>query len=278
MFDGIEVRSKREGTINNELFTLYRDKRQAILTSKKYKGLQALDKTMFSPYPDLELLNQQLDKFKNESKIRDSILLKIKTDFITEHKDNMVSPFILLYEDYRFDDIYSTEQIVSFFNIFNKNLKNNRYYKATEKYAIANKNTSIGVVLNNFSLKNRNNKDVSLSSLKGKYVLIDFWAYWCKPCIASFPHLEKLLKKYKKENFEILGISSDPNNEKWIKALNQHKPSWIQVIDSKDKEVSKQFNVAKLPTTFLIDKENKVIAIDLYGDELDRELEVIFGY
>ncbi|WP_303316528.1 TlpA disulfide reductase family protein [Flavivirga abyssicola] len=277
-FTGTEVRSKRSGTINNVLFTQYRDQRHKVLTSPEFIDVRALDKTSFALYTDFDLLNKQMRQFKSKSYRRDSILIKIKKDFIIEHKDKMVSPYIVLFEDYRFDDVFETKEIIDFFDAYDKSLDGNRYYESMERYVTASRNTAIGITLADFALKNRNGETISLSSFRDKYVLIDFWAYWCTPCIAAFPHLEKLREKYKAEDFEILGISSDPNHEQWIKALDKHKPSWTQVIDNKEKTVSKQFNIAKLPTTFLVDKEGKVMAIDLYAEDLDNELETIFGH
>lgn len=278
MFSGIELRAKRTGSVNNELFTEYRDKRHAILTNPEYIDLRALDKTMFDLYADFELLNTQLKQFRAKSDKRDPLLYNLKKDFILKHNNKMVSPYIVLFEDYRFDDAFEPSEIIAFFDNYSESLDGNIYYNVLKDYVSNSRNTAIGITLKDFSLKNRNGEDVSLSSFKGKYLLLDFWAYWCKPCVASFPHLEKLRKKYKNDKFEILGISSDPNHEKWIKALDQHTPSWIQVIDTKDKKVSTQFNIAKLPTTFLVDAEGKVMAIDLYAEDLDAELEAIFGH
>ncbi|OEK06127.1 hypothetical protein A8C32_19035 [Flavivirga aquatica] len=277
-FTGIEVRAKRTGTINNTLFTQYRDKRYNILTSPEFVKVRAFDKTMFDLYADFDLLNKQMHQFKNISSKRDSMLMKIKKDFIVKHNDKMVSPYIVLFEDYRFNDAFNAKEIIDFFDAYDNSLNGNKYYESIKKYVVASRNTAVGITLADFALKNRNGETISLSSFKGKYVLIDFWAYWCKPCVAAFPHLEKLRKKYRTDGFEILGISSDPNQEQWIKALNKHKPSWTQVIDNKEKTVSKQFNISKLPTTFLIDKEGKIIAIDLYAEDLDNELHTIFGH
>lgn len=277
-FTGIEVRAKRTGTINNELFTQYRDKRHAVLKSQEYLKVRALDKTMFDLYADLDTLNNQIQRFDKELFKRDSILTKHKNDFILQHKNEMVSPYIVLFEDLRFDDVFTPKQIIDIFDSYNNTLKDNRYYKSIENYVTQSRNTAVGITLADFTLKNRDDKPVSLSSFKGKYVLIDFWAYWCKPCVAAFPHLEKLRKKYKTDGFEILGISSDPNHEKWIKALDTHKPSWTQVIDDDKKTISKKFNIAKLPTTFLIDNEGKIMAIDLYDEDLDYTLKTIFGH
>ena len=276
--NGVEVRSKRTGTINNELFTAYRNKRNEIIKSPKFIELRALDKSFFDLDADLDLMNKQMSQFSKRSIERDSILINLKTEFILAHNDKMVSPYILLLEDDRFDDVFKAKEIISFFDNFSKKLSGNMYYDRVEQFVNNSRSSAVGITLLDFSLKNREGKTVSLSSFKDKYVLIDFWAYWCKPCIAAFPHLEKLLKKYKKDGFDVLGISSDSNYEKWIKMLDKHQPSWTQVIDTDDKKISKQFNIVKLPTTFLIDKQGAVLAIDLSAVDLDAKLFEIFGH
>ncbi len=134
-----------------------------------------------------------------------------------------------------------------------------------------------------FTLKTDKGEDFSLSSLKGQYVLIDFWASWCKPCRASFPHVKELYAKYHDKGFEVVGITNDTNNEMWLKAIEEDQTPWIHVADRfpsnpAPAEIISLYGMDFLPSTVLIDANGIIIAKLLHGDELDKKLEEIFGF
>ena len=116
---------------------------------------------------------------------------------------------------------------------------------------------------------------IRLSSLKGKVVLIDFWASWCGPCRSSNKSFVKLYPKYKDKGFEILGISLDESDEAWKKAITKDKVSWLQVIDRGGWEAKTaiNWNIMALPTSYLMDKEGRLIAMDLEKKELEKALK-----
>jgi len=147
----------------------------------------------------------------------------------------------------------------------------------TEKQ-LAETKLSIGSDAPDFSLKTPEGKVVSLSSFKGKYLLIDFWASWCAPCRQENPNMVKLYKKYKDKDFTILGVSLDKDNDPWIKAIKMDKLIWTQVSDLKfwDSPVAMIYNIKAIPYSILIDKEGKIIAKGIRGKELEEKLaEVI---
>lgn len=107
-------------------------------------------------------------------------------------------------------------------------------------------------------------KTVKLSGLKGKVVLIDFWASWCGPCRKAMPGLRKLYAAHKSKGFEIYGISLDERKGDWTKAIGADKITWIQVNEPGGWEsaTAKAWNIEHLPSSFLLDKEGKIVAVD----------------
>jgi peroxiredoxin len=124
------------------------------------------------------------------------------------------------------------------------------------------------------SLPDLNGKLVSLSDLKGKVVLIDFWASWCGPCRHNNPHLVKLYNKYHGKGLEIYGVSLDENMNNWKKAVHHDKLAWIQVIDDKGWEApsASSYGVDMIPSSFLIDRRGVIRTINAEGPELESSV------
>jgi peroxiredoxin len=120
---------------------------------------------------------------------------------------------------------------------------------------------------------------VKLSSLRGKVVLIDFWASWCGPCRITNRKMIKIYPKYKDKGFEILGISLDKDWTDWKKAVEKDKITWLQVNDNGgwEAKTGEKWNIYQIPTSFLVDKEGKVVAMDLEGKELEKAIRELLG-
>ena len=116
---------------------------------------------------------------------------------------------------------------------------------------------------------------VSLASLNGKVVLIDFWASWCGPCRASIPGVVKLYKKYKSRGFEVFGVSIDSKKEDWLNAISKDKITYTQVNDAAgwSSPVAEKYGVYAIPNTFLLDKTGKIVAMNLDGIELENKIK-----
>jgi peroxiredoxin len=131
----------------------------------------------------------------------------------------------------------------------------------------------LGKMASGFILPDSSGNKVSLSSYKGKYVLIDFWASWCIPCRAENPNVVKAYEQFKDKNFDVLGISIDTSKPSWIKALQEDQLIWKNVLDNG--AVAKQYNISSVPSNFLLDPNGKIIARNLRGDQIINELQKI---
>ncbi len=123
-----------------------------------------------------------------------------------------------------------------------------------------------------FTLTDKDGKEVSLESFRGKYVLIDFWASWCQPCRLENPNVVKAYHAYNKKGFEIIGVSVDRDADAWLKAIKDDGLVWAQVSDSEG-TVAEQYAVQTIPNTLLLDKDGVIIATNLRGDALEEKLQ-----
>jgi thiol-disulfide isomerase/thioredoxin len=121
---------------------------------------------------------------------------------------------------------------------------------------------------------------LTLSSLKGKVILLDFWASWCGPCRSSNRQLVKLYSRYKDKGFEILGVSLDENKKDWIKAISKDKIKWLQINDAGgwDAKTAIDWNISQIPTSFLVGRDGKIIAMDLEKAELEKALAALLDH
>lgn len=137
---------------------------------------------------------------------------------------------------------------------------------------------AVGQVAPDIALPNPDGEIVSLSSLRGNYVLVDFWAKWCKPCRMENPNVVRMYNKYNDQGFEVYGVSLDRKREDWLQAIEEDGLHWTQVSDLKfwNSKAAEIYNIKAIPFALLLDPEGVIIAKNLRGAALEEKLAEIF--
>ncbi|WP_127126655.1 TlpA disulfide reductase family protein [Pseudoflavitalea rhizosphaerae] len=196
--------------------------------------------------------------------------------FVEAHADSYIGAFILA----RYQAVIASDELEKLYNMLGTDQKSTA---AGESIAIrieGMKKAVTGNQVGEFTLNTPKDEPVAFSSFRGKYVLIDFWSSWCGPCKASFPHMKEVYKKYRSDQFEIVGISIDEDKSAWLKELNTQQLPWPQLLDNKKIYIS-EFAVTGVPTVYLISPEGKImmkeIGFDKNGNgKIENKLKELF--
>lgn len=200
--------------------------------------------------------------------------IKPKTEaFISENPASVASAYLVRRTFYYEDE----EKLALYFNKLQKDALSSKYGIDIRKKVEINAKTGVGQMAMDFSQNDADGKAIALSSFKGKYVLIDFWASWCGPCRKENPNVVKAYNEYKDKGFTILGVSLDQKKEPWLKAIEKDQLTWTHVSDLKfwQNEVAVQYGIQSIPANLLIDPTGKIIAKNLRGEVLAKKLEEI---
>ncbi|MBV8251519.1 MAG: AhpC/TSA family protein [Chitinophaga sp.] len=225
------------------------------------------------------LKNASLLRAANNDKVN-----QLRMDFIKQYPNSFVSLYFLS----GLVNSISLNELKSAYASLGAKLKSNAIAKKIATKIHNMESTAVGKAAIPINKKDMNGNLVNLGTLKGKYVLIDFWGSWCGPCRQSHPILKALYAKYKDKGFEILGIAHETgaslaeSEKAWKTAIQQDDIPWLQVLNNQDIEkfdAVKAYGVSAFPTKILLDKEGKIVA-RFVGDEdaFEKKLKEIFGY
>lgn len=248
---------------------------------KDFMDFQQIFNPIFGALTTLSNQIQQADGPKRDELVKQyqEVLKKLNTEvprFVTSKKSSYVSPFLL----------FNTAQVAESpselerrFMLLDEKIRNSETGKNLSNYIAYMKVGSIGSQALDFTQADPDGNPIKLSSFKGKYVLVDFWASWCRPCRVENPNVVKAFEKFKDKNFTVLGVSLDSNKEAWLKAIEADNLKWPHVSDLKqwNNEVAAMYHVTSIPQNFLIGPDGKILAKDLRGEDLEKKLCELLG-
>ncbi|MCX6269420.1 MAG: TlpA disulfide reductase family protein [Bacteroidetes bacterium] len=205
----------------------------------------------------------------------DAMMKKQLQDFAKKNNKTVVSPYLVMRNSWQFE-LPELEELV---NTMDTTLNGSPYLQILQKRIDILKRVAVGQIAPDFTMNDSVGNPVTLSSLKGKVLLVDFWASWCSPCRAENPSVVKAYQDFGKKGFDILGCSFDQNREKWMKAVKADNLTWTQVSDLKGwgNAAGKLYGVNSIPANVLLDKDHKIIGRNLRGEDLHNMLVEIFG-
>ena len=196
---------------------------------------------------------------------------------MTENLDNYFGLYLLT-------NIISSmdgDEIIAWLDKFDDAVRNTTLAQEVRAHAEAMNNTSVGSKFIDITLPDADGNEIALSSLvgEGKYVLLDFWASWCMPCIRELPFLVKTYELYHDKGFEIYGVSLDRDIESWITAMKDNAMTWpnVSIIDNEEQTATTDYAVQSIPANFLIDPDGNIIAKNLRGEEVQTKIAELLG-
>jgi peroxiredoxin len=268
-------------TITGDVNDLPNLKVQGSATEASFEVFQKKFNHLFEK---INVVNQQMqtsgisDSLIGEMNNIKATMQKEIEEYVKTYKTSAVSSFLLLYTFDLTDNVFLSEKR---FNSLAPSAVNNFFGDYLKKTINETKMFAIGSVASDFTQADTSGKPVSLSSLRGNYVLVDFWASWCGPCRQENPNVVYNFNKFKSKRFTVLGVSLDRpgQKDKWLQAIHADNLTWTHVSDLNfwSNAVAVQYKIQSIPQNFLIGPDGKIVAKNLRGPELESKLCELLG-
>jgi len=242
--------------------------------------MKKLDPLMSSYFGSLNAAQAEKEATKKDSIGKQAELQsqEIIAEYVSTSKLNNQSPVTTFFL-FQMANIFPAvkETLTDYYAALEGDAKKGTFAEVIEKTLQTSGVGKIGTLLPEFTQNDVNGKPLNLSSLRGKYVLVDFWASWCGPCRAENPNVVKTYNAYKNKKFTVLGVSLDQDKARWLEAIKKDGLAWAHVSDLKywNNEVAVKFGIQSIPASFLIDPQGVIIGRDLRGDDLVKALKAV---
>ncbi|WP_111709913.1 TlpA disulfide reductase family protein [Lutibacter citreus] len=275
-----------KGSKLNDEYEAQQANLDSITNQEKFKPLNEIRPKMTEAYDSkddakIKAFQEWRAQFSDLEDQRLNERVDFMKQYVLSHPESPVAPWVL---GFQFSEgRMSKEEMKKFYPIFKGAAKHTSMFKYYEKtYDDIFNSLGEGSIAPDFKLNDVNGTEVTLSKVNATYKLVDFWASWCVPCRASFPHLKELYKKYKKDGFEVVGIGTADEEAKWRQAIEKDQITWVHLYDPSENHqwgvVARLYGVPFLPTTFLMDENEKIILRNPSKEQLDAKLKEVFGH
>ena len=261
--------------------TLFLDNSNVTIKGTKEK-LESCAITGSATHADYEALQNTIEPYQSsfaenapEDAAQTSKALDAINNFIQQHPASLVTPLAIIRYNQLADDVTKMEDLYMHLNADQKNSSMGVYIA---QQITEGKKNAIGTMLPDFTQPDTTGTPVALSSLRGKYVLVDFWASWCRPCRQENPNVVENYNRFKDKNFTVLGVSLDKAKPSWVDAIKMDGLTWSHVSDLQgwSNAVAQQLGIFSIPQNFLLDPAGKIVAKNLRGPVLEKKLTALF--
>lgn len=263
------------GSSNQEAYQTFDKEPQQLKFADAFAGLNKA----YDAEKDPKLKEKMKLKFDSLGKLSNAWQLKWINEYLVKQPSSVAGAYILS-NYYRMNSDMAIPEIDALLSKMDGAAKQSVYYRGILKRVNSRKAVMVGKNAPDFQLLKRDSSSFKLSSLKGKYVMLDFWASWCKPCREGIPHWKKVYQQYQRKGFEIVSITNDSRRSDWIRALDQEQMPWIQVADefpvkNRTARVISQYEAPFLPFYILLDKEGKILVRSGEEKDIDQKLKAL---